>query len=289
MNLPSSSLEDIKLTIITFLKKKLLLSKRIQQSCLFQLKQCLSWPNLQHETLLLQANQYLLKNDQKEIELLDWETDQKKTITLQPEFTPNEQLKKRFLKIKKLKSGIPKIEKMLDHINQKITEIESNLKTIENTNDLNELLLLQKQLKIGREEKKDPNQLKKLPYYEFKTKSGLTILVGKNAKGNDILSFNVANGSDWWFHVHNYSGSHVVLKLASKNIQPDEDSIKDALQCALFYSKAKEKGEGDICMTQCKFLRRIPRGKPGQVQLSQHKIVHIREDFQRVETLRLFK
>jgi len=54
--------------------------------------------------------------------------------------------------------------------------------------------------------------------------------------------------------------------------------LQDALQLALHYSKAKNRGEAEVCLTQRKFVSRLKKGKTGQVQISKHKIIFIRFD-----------
>jgi predicted ribosome quality control (RQC) complex YloA/Tae2 family protein len=53
----------------------------------------------------------------------------------------------------------------------------------------------------------------KFPYREFKSSDGYRILVGKNSKDNDTLTFRVASGNDLWLHTADWSGSHVIIRI----------------------------------------------------------------------------
>src|SRR5262249_53957401 len=41
---------------------------------------------------------------------------------------------------------------------------------------------------------------------------GKEVLIGKGARENDALTFEVAAPEDFWFHVADYSGSHVLVR-----------------------------------------------------------------------------
>jgi predicted ribosome quality control (RQC) complex YloA/Tae2 family protein len=123
------------------------------------------------------------------------------------------------------------------------------------------------------------------PYHQFVSKSGLHIWVGKNAKCNDLLSFHYANGNDWWLHAHNFPGSHVVIRLVGDK-EPDQEALADAAELALRYSKAKEGQEGEVSVTQAKYLRPV-KGTPGKVMLSRHTVLYHRLDEKR--WLRLYR
>ena len=124
-----------------------------------------------------------------------------------------------------------------------------------------------------------------MPYREFVTASGLKIWVGKSAKDNDKLTFACANGLDYWLHAHDVPGSHVVVHLG-RHQAPDDESLKDAIQAALFFSKAKDNKEGEVCITQCKYVSRMGKNQPGKVQISHHRVVYVKMDTERLKNLR---
>jgi hypothetical protein len=46
----------------------------------------------------------------------------------------------------------------------------------------------------------------------FVSPDGMTVLVGKTAEDNDVLSLKLASPRDFWFHVAAESGSHVIVR-----------------------------------------------------------------------------
>jgi predicted ribosome quality control (RQC) complex YloA/Tae2 family protein len=45
---------------------------------------------------------------------------------------------------------------------------------------------------------------------QFTAPSGKTVLVGRNNRGNETLTHEVASNHDLWFHVRGIPGSHTV-------------------------------------------------------------------------------
>ena len=121
-------------------------------------------------------------------------------------------------------------------------------------------------------------------FREFTTEKGLKIYVGKNDKDNERLTFIYGRGSDFWLHAADYPGSHVLLKL-DKEKAPDEETLLDAMQLALYFSQARKAGAGEVTITQCKYLSKVKRGQIGQVNVSKNKTAYVRLDAMRLQRL----
>jgi predicted ribosome quality control (RQC) complex YloA/Tae2 family protein len=284
-------LEEEKTRLERVLNRQL---KRVQKRILTwtqNLKECELWKSKMHEATLLQANQFRLKKGIKEICVSDWEQDMKEVqIVLNPLLLPHEEIAKRFRVSKKLKAGLKNAHFRLEKAQQEehsLSVLKERLNILTTLQELSsfvkEIPFLQRPIPSKKSDEVNKN-ITKL-YREFMTEAGLAILVGKSARDNDQLTFMIAHGNDWWFHAHDYSGSHVVLR-CSKHADPDSESIQDAIQLALFYSKAKDKGEGDVCVTQKKFVSRMKNYKSGQVVISKHKLVRSNIDLKRLDKIR---
>lgn len=206
-----------------------------------------------------------------ELTVSDWENEGKeRKIILDPSKEPKKELEKRFKISRKLKKGLPYTKSRIEAAKEELTHWETlyqNFREAAANQTLEPFLYLLEKPPLP---SKEP-QKKELPYREFKSKAGLTIWVGKNAKGNDKLTFHYAKGSDWWFHVSGFSGSHVILKVG-KNQEPDQESIQEAVFLAVEYSKAKDKRGVEVYATQCKYVSRL-KGQPGKVQISKHRLL----------------
>ncbi|GEM_PF-3768575 len=99
------------------------------------------------------------------------------------------------------------------------------------------------------------------------------IIVGRNDLENDIISKRLGRGNDWWFHAHNYPGSHVLVILSKSELAAEQ--LHAAAMLAGWNSKVKSAGHGEIVYTRKKYLTR-PRGTPpGTITFSKSKTIHI--------------
>jgi predicted ribosome quality control (RQC) complex YloA/Tae2 family protein len=286
---PQTLVKDEKLGLQTVLARKLKRAQRLLKAANQTAQDSLEWEKISHEGLLLQSHFYLLKKGSFEVIVPDWENENKDIhIALDPLLDPKTEIEKRFKKSRKLRRAgehaqrlIEKAEKEIRDYSQLLTE----LAVIQSPIDL-EGFRKQHNLQLpGRKAKSSQPPAKSLPYRQFYTAAGLTLWVGKSAKNNDTVTFSCANGSDWWLHVRNFPGSHVILR-CGKHQEPDQDSIQDAVQLAIAYSKAKNQGEAEVCLTQCKFVTRYGKGQAGKVQISKHQVIYAQFDQERFQKLK---
>jgi predicted ribosome quality control (RQC) complex YloA/Tae2 family protein len=113
---------------------------------------------------------------------------------------------------------------------------------------------------------------------------GFTILVGRNAKENDLLLRSSVKGNDYWLHTRDYPGGYVFIRNIPGKTVPLE-VLLDAGNLALFFSQGKSGGKGDLYYTQVKHLRRAKHGKTGMVIPTQEKNISIVLDQPRLDRL----
>jgi predicted ribosome quality control (RQC) complex YloA/Tae2 family protein len=65
------------------------------------------------------------------------------------------------------------------------------------------------------------------------------LVVGRNSKQNERVSFDIARNHHVWFHVQGSPGSHCLLLLQPGELATDDD-IQSAADVAAFYSKARD-------------------------------------------------
>lgn len=250
-------------------------------------EKCTHWEVVQHEGELLKAHFGSLKKGLSSITVWDWITEKECTLALDSTLTPQESIALRFRRSKKMQRGLPLLEKQLEKAAVKRKAAEGNLAALEAIKTTEELAAYTKKFAPPK-----PNVRAKAvipaaarPYHEYESKAGIKIWVGKSARNNEILTFQLARGSDWWLHAHGYAGSHVVIR-TGRDQEPDPETIQDALQLALFYSKAKDHGEAEVCVTQRKFVTRFGKNHVGKVQVSKHKLLFARFNSERFKEIR---
>jgi len=110
------------------------------------------------------------------------------------------------------------------------------------------------------ESKKD-----KFPNIQKLEIEGFIVYVGKDAKSNDHLTFNVADKEDIWFHVKGVPGSHVVIRVR-ENL-PTETVIKSAALLAKKNSKASKESNVTVVYCQRRFVKKESGMNDGQVKV----------------------
>lgn len=102
---------------------------------------------------------------------------------------------------------------------------------------------------------------------------GFEILIGRNARDNDRVTFGLARSRDVWLHVQGYRGSHVIIR--AQNREVPFDTILFAAQLAAGHSQASDSGNVPVDYTLRKNVWR-PRGAAaGAVHFSDQKTVFV--------------
>ena len=121
------------------------------------------------------------------------------------------------------------------------------------------------------------------PYREFRSSTGVAILVGRGADRNDELTFKVGRGSDLWLHTRDVPGSHVIVPLSGKPV--DGETLIDAATLAAHHSNARGEAQVDVVYTARKLVRKPPKSAPGTVTHSGGKTVRVRLEPERLARL----
>ena len=123
------------------------------------------------------------------------------------------------------------------------------------------------------------------PFRRFISADGLPILVGRNARENEQLTFGLARSHDLWFHARGVPGSHVVLRIEKDAAAPQE-SIRDAGTLALLYSHLRKSGKGEVMYAKRSDVRKIKGKSPGTVTVTQDKSLFVDLDHARLRRLK---
>lgn len=109
----------------------------------------------------------------------------------------------------------------------------------------------------------------------FVSPDGMTVLVGRTAADNDVLTCKLGSPRDFWFHVAAGSGSHVVVRNPEGLDRLPRQTEQFAASLAAGYSKAKTGGRVAVHVCRCEDVSK-PRGfPPGKVLLDRFKSVEV--------------
>ncbi|MCL2186758.1 MAG: NFACT RNA binding domain-containing protein [Treponema sp.] len=204
-------------------------------------------------------------------------------IELDPQVSPSDQAAKYYNQYKKAKSGLAEIQREIAAGEKELIELEEKLKKL--LSETNPLILAKmiKSSGVSAQSKSASKKEKNRPGLTFKRGDWL-IIVGRDASENDELLRRHVKGNDLWLHARDFHGSYVFIKQKSGKSYPLEIML-DAGNLALFYSKGRNAGEGDLFYTQVKYLRRAKNGPKGLVIPTQEKNLHVKLDDDRLRAL----
>ena len=226
---------------------------------------------------LLTANLHQIRQGASQAEVLDYYANETVTIPLDPRFSPNQNAQRYYKKYSKAKTAVTEKNIQLAETNADIAYLESVLSYIEKASSIEEIEELRQELVEGgylrrRKNSFKPNKSKPAPY-QYTTSDGFRVLVGRNNKENDVLTFKTASPKDIWFHTKDIPGSHVILFTDGKG--PTETAIFEAAALAAYYSKGRESENVPVDYTQVRHVKKPNGAKPGMVIFTNNKTVYV--------------
>lgn len=109
----------------------------------------------------------------------------------------------------------------------------------------------------------------------FVSPDGFTVLVGRTAADNDVLSLQLAAPQDFWFHVAADSGSHVVVRNPDRLDRLPRETLRFAAALAAGHSKLKAGGRVAVHVCRAGEVGK-PRGLPaGKVTVGKVETVTV--------------
>ncbi len=218
---------------------------------------------------LITASQYRLQKGLSVYEVENYyDNNNIVKIEVDPALTPSQNAQKLYKEYHKACKAENMLIKLIEEGEQDLEYLVSvkamlSSATLEREfGEIKDELISQGFIKPKKEGKK---QMKKqaLPFLEFKTTEGYTVLVGRNNIQNDKLTFKTGRKGDMWLHAQKCPGSHVLLQSDGREIS--DDAIVEAAEIAAYYSSAKDGTIVTVDYTDVKNIKKPNGAKPGFV------------------------
>jgi predicted ribosome quality control (RQC) complex YloA/Tae2 family protein len=186
-----------------------------------------------------------------------------------------------YLRAKKAAASMKELELQLTEAFSERARIESERARLLSENDplaIERFLRLERSRASGRQAQSSPG---------ISIRRGeWLIMVGRSAAENDALLRRHVRGSDYWVHARDFPGSYVFIKVP-RGKSPPLDILLDAANLAVYHSKARASGVGEVHYTMVKYLRRAKDGPRGLVIPTQEKNLSIRLDPERIRRMKI--
>ena len=235
---------------------------------------------------LLTTFLHQVPNDQDQVVLDNYYTNQPITISLDKALTPNQNAQKYFKRYQKLKEAVKYLTELIEETKATILYLES-VETVLNQAGLDEIAEIREELiQTGfiRRRQREKIQKRKKPEKYLASDGKTIILVGRNNLQNEELTFKIARKEELWFHAKDIPGSHVVI---SGNLNPSDEVKTDAAELAAYYSKGRLSNLVQVDMIKVKKLNKPTGGKPGFVTYTGQKTLRVTPDSEKIESMKL--
>ena len=196
-------------------------------------------------------------------------------IAIDPTLTPVKNAQKyfdRYSRSKKAAQEVPPLLKELSLSEQYLDQLLTDLKLASNQPEIEDIRLALEEAGYIKTSRKRAKGGRTKPL-SLQSVDGLTILVGKNSRQNDEVTFHRATGEDVWFHARGVPGAHVIVRSGGKPIP--ESTGQQAAQLAAHFSSARGDKQVAVDYTQQRHVRRIKGGGPGMVTYRHEATLHV--------------
>ena len=234
---------------------------------------------------LLTTFLHQVPNDQDQVILENYYTNQSITIALDKALTPNQNAQRYFKRYQKLKEAVKYLTDLIEETKATILYLES-VETVLNQAGLEEIAEIREELiQTGfiRRRQREKIQKRKKPE-QFLASDGKTIIyVGRNNLQNEELTFKMARKEELWFHAKDIPGSHVVI---SGNLDPSDEVKTDAAELAAYFSQGRLSNLVQVDMIEVKKLNKPTGGKPGFVTYTGQKTLRVTPDPEKIASMK---
>ena len=234
---------------------------------------------------LLTTFLHQVPNDQDQVILDNYYTNQPITIALDKALTPNQNAQRYFKRYQKLKEAVKYLTDLIEETKATILYLES-VETVLNQAGLEEIAEIREELiQTGfiRRRQREKIQKRKKPEQYLASDGKTIIYVGRNNLQNEELTFKMARKEELWFHAKDIPGSHVVI---SGNLDPSDEVKTDAAELAAYFSQGRLSNLVQVDMIEIKKLNKPTGGKPGFVTYTGQKTLRVTPDPEKIASMK---
>ncbi|WP_434398848.1 Rqc2 family fibronectin-binding protein PavA [Streptococcus sp. KHUD_016] len=234
---------------------------------------------------LLTTFLHQVPNDQDQVVLDNYYTNQPVTIMLDKALTPSQNAQRYFKRYQKLKEAVKYLTELIAETKATILYLES-VETVLNQAGLEEIAEIREELiQTGfiRRRQREKIQKRKKPEQYLASDGKTIIYVGRNNLQNEELTFKMARKEELWFHAKDIPGSHVVI---SENLNPSDEVKTDAAELAAYFSKGRLSNLVQVDMIEVKKLNKPTGGKPGFVTYTGQKTLRVTPDPEKIASMK---
>ncbi|MEZ4236007.1 MAG: NFACT family protein [Myxococcota bacterium] len=231
-------------------------------------------PELRHQADLLAANLHRVPRGVDHVEVEDWEHG---GALVRVEVDPS---KPATATMERLYRQARRLDRLAEHVLTRMdaaaTELRQLLDAQSRLAALGNEELAALEARLPKTSGRPRASAGDVPWTTWVGPGGERVLVGRNEKGNRRLTFQVARGTDWWMHLRERPGAHLVLPV-KKGATPGLPLLLAAAQIALVQGKVAPGEAAEVQYTRIRDVRAIP-GEGARVTLSDERVLRVVRD-----------
>ena len=235
---------------------------------------------------LLTTFLHQVPNDQEQVTLDNYYTNQPITIALDKALTPSQNAQRYFKRYQKLKEAVKHLTSLIQETKETISYLET-VETALAQASLSEVAEIREELiQTGFIKRRNREKIhkRKKPEKYLASDGKTIILVGRNNLQNEELTFKMAKKDELWFHAKDIPGSHVVI---TGNLNPSDEVKTDAAELAAYFSKGRLSNLVQVDMIETKKLNKPTGGKPGFVTYTGQKTLRVTPEEEKIKSMRI--
>ena len=225
---------------------------------------------------LLSANLWAIQKGARQVTVTNYYDGTDVTIPLDVRLSPSANAQKYFKDYKKKQTAARMLKDLIAQSDEEIAYLETvryEVEAAQGEAALGEIRLELKNQGYLKYYKLRDKKQKPADFLRYRSSDGFEILVGRNNTQNDRLTLKTARGRDWWFHVKNAPGSHVVVLSEGKEV-PDRTKTEAAM-LAVVHSSQSAGAKVAVDYTQVRNVWKANGAKPGMVLYDTYETTYI--------------
>lgn len=221
---------------------------------------------------LLMAHLHEIQPRAEAITVQDFYHDQPLEIRLKPELSPQKNAEHFYRKARNSQIEISFVKENLQDKEEELQRLEAHRAAIAETGSLKALRQYLQQQGLEQQPGKAAAGVAEL--FKVYNHQGYEILLGRNARNNDLLTQRYARRDDLWLHARDVSGSHVIVRQQPGRGFP-APVIERAAELAAWHSKRRTDTLCPVSMTLRKYVRKTRSLAEGQVLLDKEEVIMV--------------
>ncbi|MBV9691561.1 MAG: NFACT family protein [Ktedonobacteraceae bacterium] len=241
---------------------------------------------------LLLAYQHEVQQGQSSVALQNFSDDDLVTIPLDPRFDAVGNANRLYHKYHKLRRALELVPAQIEHNATELATLEQLLADLMLAETPTEVALVKAEAQVAgyirgkvasqhhKADKRGKGGKQNKPVapgggvpLHVQSRDGFTLLIGKNSRQNEEVTFRQARANDIWLHARGVPGAHVIIRAAGNEVP--RATLVQAARLAAYYSQARGSTNVPVDYTLQRHVRHMKGGGPGMVVYDKEKTIYV--------------